>query len=135
MAVKNKKTNSRTYSKSNSKLTQFKFRWWMALVLVGVVAVLGIVILRFSYAGGQLGTIRSNNGYGGLRIELCVAGRCQDGYYADAQLNSSTGLFNISCPRYGFPYAGTAQIHTGGIKPGWAVGQTVVIENSPCAQN
>lgn len=48
-----KKTNSK--SKSNvsraSQLTQFKFRWWMALVLVAVIAIIGIVILRFSNAG------------------------------------------------------------------------------------
>jgi len=36
---------------SSSRLTQFKFQWWIALILVGIVAVIGIVILRFSNAG------------------------------------------------------------------------------------
>ncbi len=33
------------------KLTKRKFKWWQGLILVGVVAVIGIVILRFSNAG------------------------------------------------------------------------------------
>lgn len=43
------KSNVRT---SNQQLTQFKFRWWMALILVAVIAIIGIVILRFSHASG-----------------------------------------------------------------------------------
>jgi hypothetical protein len=41
---------SRT-SKSVKK-TGFKLKWWMGLVLVGVVAAIGIVILNFSHASG-----------------------------------------------------------------------------------
>lgn len=41
---------SRT-SKSASKKSGFQFRWWMALVLVGVIAVIGIVVIQFSHAG------------------------------------------------------------------------------------
>lgn len=43
-----KKTKvSRTAPKKGSG---FQFRWWMALILIGVVAVIGILILRFSNA-------------------------------------------------------------------------------------
>jgi len=45
------KSKSKSRVSSRSQLTKFKFKWWMALILVGVVAILGIVILRFSYAG------------------------------------------------------------------------------------
>lgn len=45
------KPKSRVNTKNSSQLTQFKFRWWMALILVAVVAIIGIVILRFSHAG------------------------------------------------------------------------------------
>lgn len=44
------KPKSRVSTKNSSQLTQFKFRWWMALILVAVIAVIGVVILRFSYA-------------------------------------------------------------------------------------
>lgn len=47
----NKTNTSRTrVSKSTSK-GGFKFRWWMGLGLVIVVAVLGVLVLRFSNAG------------------------------------------------------------------------------------
>lgn len=44
------KPMSRVNTKNSSQLTQFKFRWWMVLILVAVVAIIGIVILRFSHA-------------------------------------------------------------------------------------
>lgn len=47
------KTKSRTANKKNTpQLTQFKFKWWMALILIAVVAIIGIVVLRFSNASG-----------------------------------------------------------------------------------
>ncbi len=53
MATK-KKTTKKSTKKSNvsrsAQLTQFKFKWWMAVALVGVVAVIGVVIVRFSNA-------------------------------------------------------------------------------------
>ncbi len=33
-----------------AKRKKFRFRWWMALILVAVVAIIGLVILRFSHA-------------------------------------------------------------------------------------
>jgi hypothetical protein len=39
----------------------FQFRWWMALILIGVVAVIGVLILRFSHA--------SNNYYGQVAVQ------------------------------------------------------------------
>ncbi len=55
---------------NNSQLTQFKFQWWMALILVGLVAILGIVIIRFSHAGTQWD--QGNSSY--LNDNLCVNG-------------------------------------------------------------
>lgn len=49
MATKTKKSN---VSKS-AKKTKFSFRWWMAVVLVVVVAVIGIAFLRFSHASSS----------------------------------------------------------------------------------
>jgi len=46
------KTRTRTASAKSPRLTQFKFRWWMALVLVGVVAVIGVIIVKYSNAQG-----------------------------------------------------------------------------------
>jgi len=36
----------------SSKLTRFTFKWWMVIVLVLVVALIGIVIIRLSHASG-----------------------------------------------------------------------------------
>ncbi len=52
----NKSSKKSNVSKS-AQLTKFKFRWWMALILVGVVAIIGIVILRFSNASGSVSCI------------------------------------------------------------------------------
>ncbi len=45
------KPKSRVSKKNSTQLTQFKFRWWMGLILVLVVAVIGIVVFRYSHAG------------------------------------------------------------------------------------
>ncbi|MBA3679512.1 hypothetical protein H0W80_05015 [Candidatus Saccharibacteria bacterium] len=45
---------------NSSNLTHFKFRWWMALILVGVVAVIGITVLRFSKASGLTVSYNAN---------------------------------------------------------------------------
>ncbi|MBI2798002.1 hypothetical protein HYX70_01710 [Candidatus Saccharibacteria bacterium] len=50
MPAKKTKSKSRTAKSSLNKLHQFKFRWWMALILIAVVAGLGVIILRFSRA-------------------------------------------------------------------------------------
>ncbi len=50
MATKKTKSN---VSKS-TQLTQFKFKWWMAVLGIGVVAIVGIVILRYSHAGASI---------------------------------------------------------------------------------
>ncbi len=46
------KARTRTTSAKSTQLTQFKFRWWMALILVGVVAVIGVIIVQYSNASG-----------------------------------------------------------------------------------
>lgn len=52
-----KKTKPKSKASKSTQLTQFKFRWWMALVLVGVIAVIGILVLRYSQAGSRAYTI------------------------------------------------------------------------------
>lgn len=49
MAVK--KSNKSRISKSNK--SGFKFRWWMAAILIFIVVVVGIVIIRSSFAFGS----------------------------------------------------------------------------------
>lgn len=72
MATKksNTKPKSRT-SKNTSQLTQFTFRWWMVIILVGVVALLGIIIVRFSHAGTQFD--QGNPSY--VNDSFCVNGQ------------------------------------------------------------
>lgn len=45
-----KTTKSRT-SKTSTKKSGFKFRWWMGLGLVVLVALIGVLVVRFSHAG------------------------------------------------------------------------------------
>lgn len=52
MPAKTKKSTSRVSKASLSKKKGFQFRWWMAVLLVAVVAVVGVVILRYSRASG-----------------------------------------------------------------------------------
>ncbi len=70
------KPKSRTGNKNNSQLTQFKFRWWMALILVAVVAIIGVVIVRFSHAATttsfayEIRATRYNNPYGDYKYYI-----------------------------------------------------------------
>ncbi len=50
MATYNKNKPKSNVAKS-AKKSSFKFKWWMAVVGVGVIALVGIVVLRFSHAG------------------------------------------------------------------------------------
>ncbi len=84
------KPKSRVSTKNSSQLTQFKFRWWMALILVAVVAVIGIVILRFSYASSVTNVYADkSNGYNnqcgaGLALYLQSSGAwCRNGLFAN----------------------------------------------------
>ncbi len=44
------KPRTRPNTSKTTKLTKFTFRWWMGLILIWVVAVIGIVVLRNSHA-------------------------------------------------------------------------------------
>ncbi len=92
------KPKSRTGNKNTSQLTKFTFRWWMALVLVAVIAVIGIVILRFSNASTADGPAPTGPIYwigdslstgflvsGGLQPKLETAG------YSPAFINANPG--------------------------------------------
>ena len=50
MATYNKNKPKSNVAKS-AKKSSFKFKWWMAVVGVGLIALVGIVVLRFSHAG------------------------------------------------------------------------------------
>jgi len=53
MATYNKNKPKSNVAKS-AKKSSFKFKWWMAVVGVGIIALVGIVVLRFSHAGTNI---------------------------------------------------------------------------------
>ena len=62
------KSSKSRVAKSTSKKSAFRFRWWMGLALVVLIAIIGVVVVRFSQAGGgrnfyvDNGTIQSGGG-------------------------------------------------------------------------
>ena len=50
MPTKTKKSTSRVSKASLGKKKSFKFRWWMAILLVLAVGGIGVAVLRFSHA-------------------------------------------------------------------------------------
>ncbi len=67
MAVKK---SSKARSKTFKKKAGFQFRWWMAIILIGLVAVTGLIVLRFSRASG--GTHYLQNNFGGHNYGAAV---------------------------------------------------------------
>jgi len=59
MATKKNAVRKKVYTKKGS---HFQFRWWMAVILVIVVAVTGLIILRFSRASGGIHYLQNNFG-------------------------------------------------------------------------
>lgn len=47
-------------SKLATRERGFKFRWWMAVLLIAVIAIIGAVIVRLSQAGGNIGVLYPN---------------------------------------------------------------------------
>lgn len=43
---------TKTKSRTNKSKSSFKFQWWMGLLIVGLIVVVGIVIVRLSQASG-----------------------------------------------------------------------------------
>lgn len=74
MATKKKNNKPKSNVSKSKQLTHFRFKWWMAVVGVGVVAVIGIIIVRFSFAGAGLSEAEIdsywyyNNGYRDARV-------------------------------------------------------------------
>ncbi len=62
------KSSKSRVAKSVNKKSSFRFRWWMGLALVVLIAIIGVVVVRFSQAGGSrtfsvdAGTIQGGNG-------------------------------------------------------------------------
>ena len=77
MAVKS--TKSRV-SKSSSKKSGFKFRWWMGLGLVVLVALVGVLVIRFSRAGA---------------IVLANPGNCPRGVLTQAHSKGAATTSNV----------------------------------------
>jgi hypothetical protein len=69
-------TKTRTSTSGTSKKSSFKFRWWMALTLVGIVVVVGILVLRFSRASGgnTFPAVVQSNYYGVLFLKNTTPG-------------------------------------------------------------
>ncbi len=53
MATKKPTSKTKSNVSKSTQLTQFTFKWWMAVVLVVAVAVIGIAILKFSHASSS----------------------------------------------------------------------------------
>ncbi|MFO0862805.1 MAG: hypothetical protein U0516_03715 [Candidatus Saccharibacteria bacterium] len=87
------KPKSRTSNKNSSRLTQFKFRWWMAIVLIAVVAVIGVIIVRFSFADGGGGNC------------IFYSGHCQ--YHTDdiSRYQVPGSLKGYGCAPYKYVYS------------------------------
>jgi hypothetical protein len=54
------KSSKSRVAKNTSKKSSFRFRWWMAVVLVGVITAAGILVLRYSRAATNVSTGLSN---------------------------------------------------------------------------
>lgn len=87
-------------AKSTNKKSSFRFRWWMGLVLVVLVALVGVLVLRFSNASGGNRVFTVGNGLnpgGGAQIV-----NASDGYVAVSQAVSAlNGEFAQANERYG----------------------------------
>ncbi len=68
MAAK-KQTKSKT--RTTTKKQGFQFKWWMAAGLVIVVALVGVLVLRFSNASGYQSYLAktTGNAFGAIRLE------------------------------------------------------------------
>lgn len=60
MAVKKKTTTKKSNVSKSAKKQSFRFRWWMAVIAVGVIAIVGIVVIRFSNAADVNHTYQLN---------------------------------------------------------------------------
>lgn len=93
------KTTKSRVSKTTTKKPGFQFRWWMALILVGIVGGVGMLVYRFSNASdnnapnNSLGEFEftpyygSENGYRSpleqkTNGNICMTGRTGAGFYS-----------------------------------------------------
>lgn len=49
-----KKNTSKSRVSNRAKKSGFKFHWWMGVVIVVIIAVVGIIVIRFSHASGSI---------------------------------------------------------------------------------
>lgn len=82
----NKTNTSRTRVSKNTRKGGFKFRWWMAAGLVVVVALVGVLVLRYSKAAG--GTVAQFGGNSCTRVTLTHV-------YAKASIPSNVCLATV----------------------------------------
>jgi hypothetical protein len=88
-------------SSTLAKQQQQHFKWYYAIILIGIVAIVGILVLRYSHAGTRpLGKITL----------YCASGACYN-TNATGRLSERVEVFaDDSCPSY--PYA-IAMSYTG----------------------
>ncbi len=115
MPTKSKTAKSRTSKTGLTKRKGFQFKWWMGVALVLIVALVGIIVLRYSRAangpippdagtivGGPYTNIPYNGYYGGcdhysiLGHDLCLR-YLPGNYYQIGQFNGQTRCY-VSTP-------------------------------------
>lgn len=63
------KKQTKLKTRTSGKKQGFKFRWWMGVLLVVIVAAIGIIVLRFSNAATQTGVRQSTLFLGGYEAQ------------------------------------------------------------------
>ena len=96
MAVQ--KPKSRTGNSSSTKLTKFTFRWWMAIILIAVIAIIGVVVLQYSHASTADGPAPTGPIYwigDSLSTGFLVSGnlkpKLEEAGYSPAYINANPG--------------------------------------------
>jgi hypothetical protein len=83
-------------AKSNAKKSSFKFHWWMAVILVLFVAVVGIAVLRFSHAQNipaQFRAVILNNRIDNTYTHVLTV----------SEVGAPKGTMNIDMRYFGYP--------------------------------
>lgn len=103
------KSKTRTSKTGLSNKRRFQFRWWMGLVLVGVVAVVGLLVLRFSHASSNLAGNSTDTVINSQTVQDLSKKFVQDKATAqayDGQPYGYTEIYCISGSCHVFPVSG-----------------------------
>lgn len=61
-----KKSTAKSNVSKSAKKSSFQFKWWMAVIAVGVVAIIGVVVVRSSFASDGGGATTAAVGGSGI---------------------------------------------------------------------